>query len=65
MVSTNYGITNNSPMDVEKSVNLKNPSASNSLSQILEPLNLKQKTAIHILISAKIKRKTISTESDL
>ena len=59
MVSTPVGYTNNSPMSMIQYVIVKKPSSMKSLRQFLEALDVKHKTSIYRLGTAKSKIKAI------
>ena len=53
MFYTPEGLSHNSWITVGMSVNMNNPSERNPLGQFLVPLDVKQKTVVHILRSFK------------
>ena len=65
IVSTTDGFTKNSPISPSQSMNVKKPSASKSLCQFLESLDIKHKNDVHRLGAAKSKHKAIRARNNL
>ena len=65
MVFTPKGFTDNSPISSGQYVPSKQPSARKFLSQFIETLDVKAKTALRGLLAAKSKRKAIIIVSKL
>ena len=61
MVSTPEGLLGNIPMAMCTLDTMKNPSAIRSISQFLALLDVTQKTAVRIIVSAKTKQKSSQT----